>query len=295
MENMRIEMILKNFSLLILSTLLIAACSPSTEVEEISAPVVEEIIEPVIEESSVKEVTETIQPQFTPLPPFTEESISPGNMQAYTFLSSSGQELDYLLYLPDEYYEKSTWPLIISLHGDKSRIHRVEDVLEMNPLNFIDSDSEFPFVLIAPVSPTANWEFHHKPMDELLNTLVESLSIDSNSLILTGFSAGAYGGWHYALSNPDQFVAFAPVAGGPGGDPVPENICLLKNHPIWIFHSEADFTMRIDNSYATLEALENCGSSSILITTYTDLNHVDSIKTAYADPALYEWMLQQVK
>ena len=53
------------------------------------------------EEGSVTEATETIQPQFTPLPPFTEESISPGNMQAYSFLSSSGQELDYLLYLPD--------------------------------------------------------------------------------------------------------------------------------------------------------------------------------------------------
>ena len=288
-------MILKNFSLLILSALLIAACSPSTEVEEISAPVVEEAIEPVIEEGSVKEATETIQPQFTPLPPFTEESISPGNMQAYSFLSSSGQELDYLLYLPDEYYERPTWPLIISLHGDKQKRHRADDVLLMNPLYFIDPDSEFPFILVAPVSPTANWELYYKSMDELLDSMTESLSIDSNALILTGFSAGAYGSWHYALSNPDQFVAFAPVAGGPGGDTVPENICLLKDLPIWIFHSEADFTMRINNSYAALEALENCGSTSILLSTYTDLNHNDSINTTYADPALYEWMLKQIK
>lgn len=182
-----------------------------------------------------------------------------------------------------------------SVKGGKGRRNRVDDVLIMNPLNSIDSDSEFPFILVAPVSPTGSWNIYHKSMDELLDTLGESLSIDSNALFLTGLSAGAYGGWHYALSDPDQFVAFAPVAGGPGGDPVPENICLLKDLPIWIIHSEADISMPIKNSYAALEALENCGSNSILITTYTDLSHTDSIYTAFADPVLYEWMLQQAK
>ena len=250
---------------------------------------------PISKEGAVAEATEIIQPQFTPLPPFTNESISPGNMQAYSFISSSGQDLDYLLYLPDDYYERPAWPLIISLHGNKSGRIGIDDVLEMNPLNAIDPDAEFPFILVAPVSPTALWNFYYEPINELMDTLSESLSIDSDSLILTGFSAGAYGGWYYALSDPDQFVAFAPVAGGPGGGPVPENICLLKDLPIWIIHSDADFVMPINQSYAVLEALEKCGSSSIHMTTYTDLDHVDSIYAAYGDPALYEWMLKQTK
>jgi len=250
---------------------------------------------PTGKEGTVTEATQTIQPQSTHLPPFTQKSMNPGNMQAYSFLSGSGQELDYLLYLPEDYYERPAWPLIISLHGNKPGRISVEDVLEMNPLNAIDPDSEFPFILVAPVSPTAIWNFYYEPMDELMDTLAKSLSIDSDALILTGFSAGAYGGWQYALSNPDQFVAFAPVAGGPGGGPVPENMCLLKDLPIWIIHSEADFVIPINESYAALEALEKCGSSSIHMTTYTDLDHVDSIYAAYADPALYEWMLQQAK
>lgn len=86
------------------------------------------------EEGTATEATQTMQPQFTPLPPFTQESISPGNMRAYSFLSSSGQEMDYLLYLPDNYYERPAWPLIISLHGNKSGLIGAEDVLEMNPL-----------------------------------------------------------------------------------------------------------------------------------------------------------------
>jgi predicted peptidase len=251
---------------------------------------------PIGKERVVAEATETIQPQFTPLPHFTRESISPGTMQAYSFLSSSGQEMDYLLYLPDNYYERPAWPLILSLHGNKPTRISVDDVLnKMNPLNALEPDSEFPFILVAPVSPAAIWKFYFQPMDELLDTLVESLSIDSDALILTGFSVGAYGGWHYALLDPGQFVAFVPVAGGPGGGPVPENICLLKDLPIWIIHSDADFVIPIKESYAVLEALEKCGSSSIHMTTYTDLDHVDSIYAAYGDPALYEWMLKQTK
>jgi predicted peptidase len=247
------------------------------------------------EEETAIEVTPTIQPQVAHLPQFTQDSISPGKMQAFSFLSSSGKEMDYLLYLPDDYYERTAWPLIMSLHGNSPRSISADDVFEMNPLNAVDPDSEFPFILVAPVSPTAIWEFKFELMDELLDTLTKSLSIDSNALILTGFSAGAYGGWHYALSNPDQFAAFASIAGGPGGGPVPENICLLKDLPIWIIHSEADIVIPIKESYAAVEALEKCGSSSIQITAYTDLNHVDSIYAAYADPALYEWMMEQAK
>lgn len=260
-----------------------------------STDAVEEISQPMVEESNEKMPTETIQPQFTALPPFMEESISPGDMQAYSFLSSSGKELDYVLYLPVGYYERPTWPIIIYLHGDRMPINNADDVLIRNPRNIIAPDSEFPFILIAPVSPTANWKFYYEPINELLDTIAEFLSIDLNAIILTGDSAGAYGAWHYALSNPDKFAAFAPVAGGPGGDPVPENICLLKDLPIWMFHSEADFTMRIKYSYSALEALENCGSNSTRMTTYIDLNHVESTYSAYANPDLYEWMLEQTK
>lgn len=248
------------------------------------------------DESSLSEATSPSQPESTSLPHFSEESISPGKMEAYSFLSSAGQEIDYLLYIPDEYHEDRAWPVVMSLHGDKGRRHNVEDARVMNPLNSLDPDAVFPFILVSPVSPTGSWSIYHQSMNELLDALSESLSINPNALILTGLSAGAYGGWHYVLSNPDQFVAFAPVAGGPGGDPVPENICLLKDLPIWIFHSETDQTlMPIKSSYAALDALEDCGSSSIRMTTYTDLSHVDSIDAAYADPDLYEWMLQQIE
>lgn len=286
-------MISKNISVMFLCVILIVACSPSIQAEESSQPGIEEDNNSATEEGIVSKATETIQPQNTPLPLFSEEAISPGITQAYSFSSSSGQEMDYLLYFPIEYYEQPTWPIMIYLHGDRGITHTADDVLTMTPLSSFDPDSEFPFILLSPVSPSGNWKFYYESIDELLKTMIKSLPTDPNSIILTGASAGAYGAWHYALKNPDQFAAFAPVAGGPGGNPVPENICLLKDLPIWIFHSEVDFAMRIDSSYAALEALEKCGNNAILMTSYSDLDHVSSIVSTYANPVLYEWMLQQ--
>lgn len=285
----------RTLTTVLLIALIMAACATPAEIEESPQPVPVDTAGPDNESEGGAEVTETIESTDTPLPQFDENSISPGTMQAHSFFSSDGSRMDYLLYIPEGYDEEQNWPLLLSLHGDRGITHTVEVVEFMTPLASFDSYPNFPFILVAPVSPSANWKFFYEPVNELVDSLIESLPINPESIILTGASAGAYGGWEYVFKNPNQFAAFVPVAGGPGDNFPPENICLLKNLPIWIFHSEVDYAMRIDSSYAALEALESCDSNSIWMTTFDDLGHVDSIVSAYSDPALYEWMLQQVE
>jgi predicted peptidase len=246
------------------------------------------------------EVTEAItasESQPTPLPSFTEESIDPGQQQAYSFLSSSGQEMDYLIYLPADYDEAQTWPLILYLHGS-STSKNIETVRNKNPLAWIDPDTNFPFILVAPQSQTGFWHKYFEPMNELLAILPESLSIDSNAIFLTGASAGGYGAWRYAFANPDLFTAVAPIAGVPStstANPSPEKFCELKDLPIWVAHSEADIAVPIEMNMEAVAALEECGSTSIRFTTYTDLNHLGTITTVYAGPEIYDWMFEQMK
>ena len=52
--------------------------------------------------------------------------------------------------------------------------------------------------------------------------------------------------------------------------------------------------MQIDSVVAAVSALEECGSTAVSFTAYEDLTHVESIRTAYAGPDLYEWMLDQL-
>ncbi len=232
----------------------------------------------------------------TSIPPFSEGSIEPGQQLAFSIISNSGQEMDYLLYMPIDYDETKTWPLLVFLHG-YSNSRNIETVRNKNPLAWIDTGVDFPFFLISPQSQSGLWPKYFEPMDELIEKLHGILSIDSDAIFLSGASAGGYGAWRYAFANPDLFAAVAPVAGGTttvASDPIPATICLLKDIPVWAAHSEDDELVPIEMNIDAVRALEECGSTSIRFTTYTDLSHVDSIYTAYAGPDIYDWMTDQI-
>lgn len=153
-------------------------------------------------------------------------------------------------------------------------------------------------MVISPQAPSGSWAKYHEPMDELIEFLDESLSIDPKAQFLTGLSTGAIATWQWVLALPDRFAGAAMVAGGPSlnaSDPVPENICLLKDLPVWTAHSEADQQVPIESIRAAVTALEECGSTVVRFTTYNDLSHIDSISTAFAGPELYDWMLELTK
>lgn len=226
-------------------------------------------------------------------PVFSLEALSLGEQQAFSFVSSDGVEIDYLLYVPGSYDANSAWPVVLFLH---SYLGRDATLGGGNPLAWFDSGAEFPFVLVAPMGPRGLWSDYHGPMEELFVSLGGSLSIDQEAVFLTGASAGAVGTWQWALAKPGRFAGIAPVSGGPSmstSDPVPGDICRLVDLPIWVAHSEAD-PLSIDLHAATVAALEACGSTSVRFTVYQDLGHDESIRTAYAGPDLYQWIIEQV-
>ncbi len=240
----------------------------------------------------------TAAPTSTEAPAaFSRDSIDPGRMQAYSFVSGSGVEIDYLLYLPEDYDEDRAWPLILSLHGFLGTDQTLESVHTKNPVAWVDPDAEFPFLLVARKAPNGPWSRFHEPMDELFDVLGDSLSIDPKALFLTGLSAGAVGVWEWALARPERFAGIAPVAGGPAMSPdapIPEDLCRLADLPVWVAHGEADEHLPPESIAVVVAALEECGSTSVRFTTYEDLKHIESIAAAYAGPDLYQWMLEQV-
>lgn len=235
------------------------------------------------------------EPQPTPVMPFTADSIGPGQHQAYTFQSSSGEEVIYWLYLPEKYDDSQTWPLIISMHGFLGFEPSIDNVLR--PPVWVDPEVEFPFIVISPMA-SRSWALYHDPLDELVDFLGESLLIDPEAQFLTGLSTGATGTWQWALASPQRFVGIAPVVGSfslNANDPVPENICDLKELPVWVAFSESDPLETLERSRDAIAALEDCGSTVARLTIYSDLDHMDSIRKAYAGPELYDWMLALVE
>ena len=90
-----------------------------------------------------------------------------------------------------------------------------------------------------------------------------------------------------ARNSIERFAAIAPVCGlwDPG------DACRLKDVPIWAFHGAQDPVVPLAEDQAMIDAIKACGDDARL-TVYLYTGH-DSWNQAYADPELYQWLLQQ--
>jgi predicted peptidase len=277
---------------LLLFSLLFTACTPAaTALTETPAPI------PVTASSTEILVTPTHTqiPSETPLSTIAVDSIQPGQ-HPYAFQSSSGMEVRFLLYLPENYDPHQQWPLILFLHG-RGELGTDIELIKAQPLpKLLETQSNFPFIVVSPQLPSGDWSHYIDPVDELLTHLEATLPIDSSRLYLTGLSLGGSGVWDYALRYPDRFTSIAPIAGWYiyQSKQVPEDICKLSKLPIWVFHGGEDTIIEPYQSQVLVDALMACGSD-VKFTLYPNAEHDIAWINAYNDPALYEWFLAHSK
>jgi predicted peptidase len=269
------------FLMFLLSAILLASCaSQVAEPEENTS---------IAENEELASITPTL---FSEL---SADNLMPGQ-NPYSYIATTGEEVPYLLYLPEDYQQHDSWPMIVFLHGAGSYGGNLDLLIGQGGLPaFVEDDPDFAFIVLSPQLPSGRWGKYIGIVDELILHLSSILTVDTNRLYLTGLSLGALGTWQYALEYPDRFAAIAPVAGSPSfsGSTVPENICTLSNLSIWVFHGDAD-DISSELNQATVSELENCGAD-IKFTLYPDVDHSGTWPIAYADPALYEWFLEKSK
>ncbi len=89
-----------------------------------------------------------------------------------------------------------------------------------------------------------------------------------------------------AITYPHRFAAIAPICGG--GNPT--RVCAIKHVPVWTFHGAKDDIVPLDRSKEMVEALKKCGGH-VRFTIYPEAHH-DSWTQTYANPQLYDWLLE---
>ena len=129
--------------------------------------------------------------------------------------------------------------------------------------------------------------FDPATLDAMLDELLERLPIDPDRVYLTGLSIGGMWTYGWASRHPERFAAIAPVC----GEWDPADACRLKDVPIWAFHGAQDPVVPLAEDQAMIDAIKACGDDARL-TVYLYTGH-DSWNQAYADPELYQWLLQQ--
>jgi len=195
-------------------------------------------------------------------------------------------ELDYLLYLPEDYNSDNKFPLLLFLHGAGERGNDIEKVKMHGPPKLIEEGKDFPFIVVSPQCPEGQW-WNISDLNILLNEIVNEYSVDTNRIYVTGLSMGGFGTWEFAIKYPDRFAAIVPICGG-GNAHLVRNI---KDVPVWVFHGARDQVVPIERSQEMVDALKKAGGN-VKFTIYPDATH-DSWTETYNNPEVFEWLLSK--
>jgi predicted peptidase len=212
---------------------------------------------------------------------------APGSQvpQAFRHDSPDSLVVHYLLYLPEDYADGADWPLMLFLHGAGERGDSLDMVAVHGPPRLIREGRSFPFIVASPQLPAGQF-WHPGTLQVLLDDLVARYRVDEERIYVTGLSMGGFGTWALAMDRPERFAAIAPVCGG--GDLA--RVCSLRALPAWAFHGAQDDVIPVRRSQELVDALDACGGT-VRFTVYPEAGH-DSWTETYANPELYDWLLQ---
>jgi predicted peptidase len=194
--------------------------------------------------------------------------------------------MKYLTYLPKDYKQKTSWPLVLFLHGAGERGDDLDLVKTHGLPKLIAEGKDFPFIVVSPQCPSdQSWETFE--LTALLDEIVEKYKVDQDRIYVTGLSMGGFGTWALAARTPDRFAAILPICGG--GLLVPAK--RIAHIPAWVFHGAKDPVVPLAWAQKIVDDLKKNGSN-VLFTVYPEAGH-DSWTETYDNPQIYEWLLQQ--
>ena len=222
----------------------------------------------------------------------------------------AGQLYRYQVYVPANYADRTSWPVILFLHGAGER---GSDGLRQTTVGLApairQAPARFPAITVLPQMPQDS-QWVGAPADAALLTLQQTMAefrADSDRVYLTGLSMGGHGVWYLAYHHPDFFAAIAPICGWipdfpefrgsvpvvppDSGPPVPALARQLRSVPIWIFHGEMDGTVPVAMSEEPAAALRRVGAK-VRFTEYLGLDH-NSWDATYGSKEFVDWLFTQ--
>ncbi len=212
----------------------------------------------------------------------------PGQQVPAELRTEGPHVIRYLLYLPQEYEQKSEWPLLLFLHGAGERGEDLELVTTHGPPRLIADGQHLPFIVVSPQCPKGRvWD--PAQLVALLDAVCERCRVDADRVYVTGLSMGGFGTWNLAAHAPERFAAIVPICGG--GDP--DSVHRFAHIPVWAFHGARDTVVLPEQSQTMIDALKKLGATP-KFTVYPDAGH-DSWTATYNNPDLYEWLLRHTR
>lgn len=273
----------------LLCAVLLCSCAANTALlEPTTIPTI------AVSEPSVTEPipTETDPPTEPPEPTIPPLGIDAGYYFNTYQSDTYGDYMDYYVHIPEAAVENM--PLIIYLHGD-GEVAKPESLLTQGISDFSHGvyGETFPFVLLEPNTRVKSWNRGNIPsvLKELIDYVVDTYHIDTDRIIITGFSRGATGVWNMISMYGDFFVAAVPVSCPHEAGHI-EYVNASKV-AVWAFAGNVGETERSYHKYIKQNVDQILGlGGSAQFTVLDGYDHNQTCLGAFT-PELFEWMLSQ--
>jgi predicted peptidase len=190
------------------------------------------------------------KPEVVELPRFP-----PGVHQQTVEIPGIGS-MNYTIEIPTGYNDADPAPLVLVLHfgyrGDTPSPYTGGEMIGafrggLAPLNAI---------IIAPDALGGRWSDTRNELAAvwLTTNVIKTYAIDTNKVIVTGFSLGGEGAWFIGSRHQDLFTAAIPVAAPPAGGSAEWSI------PAYVIHSDKDEIISYDAAKKHADSLKGKGA-----------------------------------
>ncbi len=228
---------------------------------------------------------------------------SPGEgFLARSYRSSTGEAMQYRLFVPTEYDGASKYPIVLWLHDAAGR--GSDNLRQISGSNFLGSHiwvnaenqaKYHVFVLAPQVEITKGWARPHAntpPVSirlalEILDAAEKEYSIDPERVYVVGQSMGGEGVWSMLAMAGGKFAGAIALCGYGDASMIPR----VAKVPVWIFQGQTDPVANAEIARAWVASLKQAGGTP-KYTEYPGIGHA-VWDVAFSEPELLPWLFSQ--
>ena len=213
-----------------------------------------------------------------------QEPLLSHGVERMTLQRAAEAPVHYAISIPAGYTSSSHVPLVLALHFAGEPEGAGEAVLGILVQPAL---AELGAIIVAPDSLGGDWQTpeNDRAVNDLLDAVIKTYSIDTKRIVVTGFSMGGRGTWYFGQKYPQRFSAAIPVAGFP-----PEAADGWKL-PVLAIHSRNDEVAPFGPTEARIEQLRGNGTHAGLIA-LTGISHFQTYRFVDGLREAVPWLQQ---
>jgi predicted peptidase len=221
---------------------------------------------------------------------------------ARSYRSSTGETMQYRLFVPPNYDRAKKYPIVLWLHDAAGRgSDNLKQISGSNlPGSHIWTTAEnqgkyHAFVVAPQVNITKGWARPHAntpPVSirlalEILDAVEKEYSIDPERVYVAGQSMGGEGVWSTLAMAQNKFAAAIALCGFGDASMIPR----AAKVPVWIFQGQADPVVNAESARLWVASLKQAGGTP-KYTEYPGIGHA-VWNVAFSEPELLPWLFSQ--